>query len=229
MKRNVHWWRDVALALIALTVCVVMVRIAVSGEYAHFIKESMRWPLGIAGTAMGLVSAWHLVAVRRWHGDDGHAHGGMVQVGSLMLIPILVLCFLPTPDAGPALVARKAPKQQITELPNLPPTGTVDIRLDDYVIRATYWDQKRTKGRTFKFIGYIARDKGVPYVARLKITCCVADALVYRVQVLGLPADLPNDLWVEVEGVAIDPDNGEARIDSRRVTPVAVPERPFLT
>ena len=87
-------------------------------------------------------------------------------------------------------------------------------------------------GSEVSFIGFVARDAGMPadefMLSRFLVSCCVADALSIQVRIVGAPpGKLAEDDWVRVTG-AMYPLGREVIVDASEVEPVERPKRPYL-
>lgn len=235
MRNRSHEWRQqVAIGLIMLVVGVVCVRLALTGEYASLVKKSMRPWLWLAGATVTGMAVWTLLQQRRDRGAGVVVHGGIATVGALLLIPMLVLLTVPTPSSGVYLAGRSrgaaAPAAGATDLGPLPEGDVVGIRVDDYVIRTVFKEPSPMVGRSFRVIGFVANVPGEQqwYLTRMKVSCCVADALSYRVRAVGAQP-LADNTWVEVTGEYLSAVDRVAQIKVASVRPVPVPEQPLLS
>lgn len=195
MTREVQ---GVVLLLLGGTV----LRITFGGQYLFYVKEGLRPGLLGAGAILVALGAWALWDAWR---DDGHGHGHRgPRAAWLLLLPVLAVYVIAPPALGSFSAARatsnagaRAPDSAVDPLP---PGDPVPLTLADYVTRSV-WDRGRTlSGREVSLTGFVTPDPaGGWWLTRLGLTCCAADAVAYRVKVLGV-ADLPADTWVTVEG-----------------------------
>jgi uncharacterized membrane protein YcgQ (UPF0703/DUF1980 family) len=66
-------------------------------------------------------------------------------------------------------------------------------------------------------------------LTRYIVTCCVADATIAQVRIVGLPpGDYPDDEWLQVTG-AVYPVGREVLVAASTVAPIPVPSQPYLT
>jgi uncharacterized repeat protein (TIGR03943 family) len=86
----------------------------------------------------------------------------------------------------------------------------------DYAARAVFDRGRSLTGRQVLLTGFvIAGARGEPYLARLVVGCCAADARPIKIGLTGdLPGLLAPDHWIEVVGTYTDqadrdPVNGE--------------------
>jgi uncharacterized membrane protein YcgQ (UPF0703/DUF1980 family) len=61
------------------------------------------------------------------------------------------------------------------------------------------------------------------------VTCCVADATIAQVRIVGLPpGSYPDDEWLQVTG-AVYPVGREVLVAADGVQQIPVPSEPYLT
>ena len=66
-------------------------------------------------------------------------------------------------------------------------------------------------------------------LTRYIVTCCVADATVAQVRIVGLPpGNYPTDEWLQVTG-AVYPVGREVLVAADTVQQIPVPSEPYLT
>jgi uncharacterized repeat protein (TIGR03943 family) len=88
-------------------------------------------------------------------------------------------------------------------------------------------------GEPITLEGIVTEGEGLPadelLLARYIVTCCVADATVARVRVVGIPPGaFAADDWVRVEG-RVYPVGREVLVAAESIEAIPVPERPYLT
>jgi uncharacterized repeat protein (TIGR03943 family) len=88
-------------------------------------------------------------------------------------------------------------------------------------------------GEPITLEGIVADDEGLPadelLLARYIVTCCVADATVARVRVVGVPPGaFATDDWIRVRG-RVYPVGREVLVAAGSVEAIPVPDRPYLT
>jgi uncharacterized repeat protein (TIGR03943 family) len=83
----------------------------------------------------------------------------------------------------------------------LPPGDPVRLSLRDFAARAV-GDATTLTGRRVVLTGFVVHGPdGQPYLARLAVDCCAADARAVKVGLAGdLPATVPPGSWIEVTG-----------------------------
>ena len=108
----------------------------------------------------------------------------------------------------------------------------------DYASRAVFDEGRSIGDRRVRITGFITKGPdGQPYLARMILSCCAADARPIKVGLRGaVPGDIGPDTWVEVIGTftpyqVVDEINSGIIpfIEATSVTPVAVPDDPYAT
>ncbi|MFD4725813.1 TIGR03943 family putative permease subunit [Streptomyces seoulensis] len=201
--------------------------------YLRYVKSGLR-PLVLAAGVVLVVAALATVWYewKRAHGGGGHPEPG---VAWLLVLPVLALILIAPPALGSYSAVRTGTALQPPYgLDPLPASDPVRLSVVDYASRAAYTHSLR--GRTVRVTGFLALDAhGTPYLARMALNCCAADAQPVKIGLTGrLPPILRPDAWLEVTGVYAsrvtrDPVNN-GPIPYLRVTsalPVATPADPY--
>ncbi|MEV6378636.1 TIGR03943 family protein [Streptomyces sp. NPDC051773] len=169
--------------------------------------------------------------------DESHPHREP-RVSWLLVLPLLALVLVAPPAAGSYTAMRTgaALQEQPWGYPKLPADGTLRLSVADYAGRAVYDKGRALAGRPLKVTGFLAfDDSGTPYLVRMALNCCAADAQPVKIALTGdLPAVLQPDTWIEVTGTYTpkrteDPLNGTA-VPYLQVTttkPVKAPQDPY--
>jgi len=118
----------------------------------------------------------------------------------------------------------------------LPTDGPVQLSVVDYAGRAVYDHGRSLADRPITLTGFLTIDRdGQPYLTRMILNCCAADAQPVKVGLSGkLPPVLQPDTWFAVTGTYInrqgtDPiNNGPIPfLDISRADPVSTPPDPY--
>lgn len=216
---------------------VVLVRLAVGGDYLSFVTPWMRWPIIVSGVlliAMAAAPALGLTEAKAV--EEGHAGDhGVPAVTWLLLLPGLVVFTVSPPALGAYLAERRA-----DDVPSVSPTSTfsplpagdpVDVELEEFVWRAQVDEGVTLRDRTVRLTGFVSEGDDGWYVTRMSIACCAADATVVRVQVDG-DTDAPErDSWVQVTGTWTTGSGTDRRAVPRilptNVLPVQSPQQTY--
>lgn len=181
------------------------------------------------------------------HGHGGHGHGGHghgpPRIAWLLVLPVAVLLLVAPPALGAYTAERQAQPVVIPEsvqnspLRLGPDDAGADFRsmtLLDFSMWALVDDTSALRGRSVRLQGFVLpRADGTWSIARIRISCCAADAVPVSVVVDGDRGSLQADQWVEVIGTwgppAMHPDGGypEPVIVPEAVRPIEPPASPY--
>ncbi|MDX2936427.1 TIGR03943 family putative permease subunit [Streptomyces ipomoeae] len=216
--------------------------------YLRYVKSGLR-PLlmgaGVVLIAAAVATLWYERRAARQaddthahpHADDAHPHHEP-RVSWLLVLPLLALVLVAPPAAGSYTAMRTgtALQQQPWGYPTLPADGPLRLSVADYAGRAVYDKGRGLADRRLKVTGFLALDgAGKPYLVRMALNCCAADAQPVKIALSGrLPAVLQPDTWVEATGTYTpkrtkDPLNGNAvpYLDVTATRPVKAPQDPY--
>ncbi|MEU0510912.1 MULTISPECIES: TIGR03943 family putative permease subunit [Amycolatopsis] len=104
--------------------------------------------------------------------------------------------------------------------PPLPPGEVVPMRFTDVITRAG-WDSAGTlDSRTIQVTGFVVRNKaGAPFLARIVINCCAADAFPLHARLVGDNlGHYRDDQWLTVTGTVAP----NTATESNRYTPTLI-------
>lgn len=184
------------------------------------------------------------------HGSGGEHGNGRVQW--LLLAPVAALLLIAPPALGAGAAVTSSPVQVVprdvaAEQPKvwafapLPSEPAPSLPIVDLVNRAVQDSSHSLDGREVTISGFIIRPKDLEQqhpdspdadLARVVITCCVADARYVLVHLAGLPEVIEDDAWLQVRGIV---ETGSAQRDPD-LTPTFVvtdyrrieaPDRPY--
>lgn len=205
----------------------VCLSLAQTGNYRLYVNTWMRWPLlatGLLLLALGL----YLV----WTGARAAGQGvPLITSAWLIAIPVVVLFAVDPPALG-AYAADRARAGATTRLDEGVDAagGTIAMTVSEFQSRGE-WDDTLS-GLQVELTGFATRDETGWYLNRLAISCCAADAVVYRVKVTG--AEPPAvDSWVTVTGSWVQPEAeevprpGPVLISAAAVTETETPTTPY--
>ncbi len=167
---------------------------------------------------------------------ETHAHPEP-RISWLLVLPILALILVAPPALGSYSAMRTGTAlQHPYGYMKLPKADPIPINLVDYAGRAVYDHGRSFGGRSVRLSGFVALDKsGAPYLVRMALNCCAADAQPVKVALTGkIPPVLQPDAWLQVTGtytarVTHDPVNN-GPIPYLKVTeakPIPVPADPY--
>ncbi len=188
------------------------------------------------------------------HGaDDGHGHGGEPRVAWLLLLPVIALLLIAPPARGSYAASRSGTalgqQKQPSDFPPLPDGDPAHISVLDYASRSVFDNGESmidgstppgapTRYRRVQLTGFIViGPDGAPYLARMIVTCCAADARPIKIGLAGkVPKGLTPDTWLEVTGqynnrIVKDKVNDDKIpfIEVIEAREIAAPSRPYET
>ncbi|MEU6279591.1 TIGR03943 family protein [Streptomyces sp. NPDC047028] len=212
--------------------------------YLRYVKAGLR-PLLLASGAVLIVAALATAWYDRRHDRPTPAHPDHAdhahpepRISWLLVLPVLALILIAPPALGSYSALRTGTALQkpfgYTALP--PGDAPLPLSLVDYAGRAAYDHGRSLHHRPVRVTGFLALDrKGAPYLVRMALNCCAADARPVKIALTGkLPPVLRPDAWLEVTGTYTplqtrDPvNNGPVpylKVTSAR--PVPVPHDPY--
>lgn len=197
--------------------------------------ERLEGPEHLDGHAAGGAERLESSEYFEGHADGGHAHAHREpRISWLLVLPILALILVAPPALGSysAMRTGTALQEQPWGFADLPAGDPVRLSLVDYAGRAAYDDGRSLSDRRIRITGFLALDRGgTPYLVRMALSCCAADAQPVKIGLTGrIPPVLRPDAWVEVTGTYTtkqtkDPVNDGIIpfLDVTRVAPVKAP------
>jgi uncharacterized repeat protein (TIGR03943 family) len=213
--------------------------VAASGTFTRYVKPTLLPWLIISAAALIALAVVSIVRELRHPrqnehaGHDGHSHSSGV-VWALGL-PVIVLSFVVPPALSPraatATVTTVSNDVLRHAYPPLPAGSAPELSLPAVVSRATYDTAGSLNGRTITLVGFTYKVGPATDLARVTITCCAADARLYRLQLTGprsVPASsLPENTWLRVQGTVSPPKQDDPQsvptLEVSAADPVGVP------
>lgn len=179
-----------AQAVVLFLVGGAMVHAGTTDLYLRYVKAGLQ-PLVVGAGVVLIVAALATVWYERKRASTGpgkevHVHREP-RVSWLLVLPLLALILVAPPALGSysALRTGTALQAPLAYAP-LPSGDPVRLSLVDYAGRAAY-DHGRSLGdRRITITGFVALDgKGTPYLVRMALNCCAADAQPVKVGLTG--------------------------------------------
>ncbi|WP_028846403.1 MULTISPECIES: TIGR03943 family protein [Thermocrispum] len=141
--------------------------------------------------------------------DHGHAHGGG-RSAWLLLAPVLAGLLVAPPALGADSVSRsleaggrQVDPAQVEAFSALPADEVTTLPLSQFHARAVWGEGKTLIDRRVRLSGFVVRERGRTYIARVVIRCCAADGYPVPVRLVGdseMLRGLGQDEWIEVVG-----------------------------
>ncbi|MEV1062634.1 TIGR03943 family protein [Streptomyces sp. NPDC050263] len=176
--------------------------------YLRYVKAGLRPLLLAAGAVLiltALATAWYeRKRTRREQAQaPDHAPHPEPRVSWLLILPLLALILVAPPALGSYSATRTGTAlQEPLAYPALPATDPLPLSVVDYAGRAVYDHGRTLTGREVQLTGFVALDHdGTPYLIRMALNCCAADAQPVKVGLTGaIPPVLQPDTWMTVTG-----------------------------
>jgi len=227
-----------ARATTVLLVGALMIRLAVGGAYAKYVRAGMGPLLLVAGillAGLGLVGVVRALG-RRGRGpasEDAHGHQHSERIGWLLLAPVLALLLVTPPTLGSFGVNRSAAVNVAAGgkvFAALRPGRTVPMTLLEFDERAV-----DHKGASFgpvqvRLTGFVTPSSDTQgfRIARYQIACCAADAVASVVRVTGASGSRPaRDQWVTVTGTFTPATDGVPELHAISLAEIPTPVDPY--
>ncbi|MER5662255.1 TIGR03943 family putative permease subunit [Streptomyces mirabilis] len=231
-----------AQAAVLFLVGAAVLHAGLTDLYLRYVKAGLRPLLLAAGVVLimaAVATVWYERRGRSEAGDgDGHGHVHREpRVAWLLVLPLLALILVSPPALGSysAMHAGTALQAPLA-YPSLPATDPLPLGVVDYAGRAAYDHGRTLAHRRVEVTGFVALAKdGTPYLVRMALNCCAADAQPVKIGLTGqIPPVLQPDTWLQVTGTYTakqtkDPVN-DGRIPFLDVTaakPVPTPHDPY--
>ncbi|MFD3841232.1 TIGR03943 family putative permease subunit [Streptomyces sp. NPDC058642] len=169
--------------------------------YLRYVKAGLRPLLLLSGAVLIAAAVATLWYERRRGGHTEHHHEP--RISWLLALPVLALVLVAPPALGSYSAMRTGTAlQEAYGYEDLPAEGPLRLGVADYAGRAVYDHGRSLKNREIKVTGFVALDRaGHPYLVRMTLNCCAADAQPVKVALTGtIPPVLRPDAWLEVTG-----------------------------
>jgi uncharacterized repeat protein (TIGR03943 family) len=206
-----------AQAVVLLLVGGAVLRTSLTDMYLRYVKQGLRPFLIAAGLILviaAVMTLWYELRGTKTpatpgaggHGDghdDGHGHSHEPWVAWLLVLPVFALLLVAPQALGSYAADRTGTAlQQVSDFPPLPDGDPAKISVLDYASRAVFDEGRSIGTRKVRLTGFILKGQdGQPYLARMILTCCAADARPVKVGLTGdVPTGLKPDTWIDVTG-----------------------------
>ncbi|MGW4270906.1 TIGR03943 family putative permease subunit [Streptomyces seoulensis] len=211
--------------------------------YLRYVKAGLR-PLLLASGAVLVATALMTLWFERKHDKQRTApektlnpHHPRIPVSWLLLLPLLALILVAPPALGSYSAVRSGtalqPPYGYAALPSGDP---LPLSVVDYASRAIYDHGRSLAGRRVQVTGFVAlAGDGTPYLVRMALNCCAADARPVKIALTGrVPPVLRPDTWLRITGAytprrTTDPVNGGPvpYLEVTAASPVPTPADPY--
>ncbi|AUA16027.1 TIGR03943 family protein [Streptomyces sp. SID8382] len=229
-----------AQAIVLFLVGGAVLRAGFTDLYLRYVKAGLRPLLLAAGVvliAAAVATVWYERRPRdAGDADEGHAHREP-RVSWLLVLPLFALILVAPPALGSYTAMHTGTAlQRPWGFPDLPAGDPLPLNVADYAGRAVYDHGRSLEHRRVEITGFVALDgHGAPYLVRMALNCCAADAQPVKIGLTGrIPPVLQPDTWLQVIGTYTrkrtkDPVGGGAipYLEVSRSRPVPAPRDPY--
>jgi uncharacterized repeat protein (TIGR03943 family) len=227
-----------ARATTVLLVGALMIRLAISGAYAKYVRTGMGPLLLVAGVLLAGLGLFGVVRAlgrrgRPATGGDAHGHHHGERVGWLLLAPVLALLLVTPPTLGSFGVSRSAAVNVTSGgkvFDPLPAGRTVPMSLLEFDERAEDHRGASFGGAQVRLTGFVTPSSDAQgfRIARYQIACCAADAVASVVRVTGASGSRPaRDQWVTVTGTFAPAPDRVPELRAVSVAEITTPLDPY--
>ncbi len=201
-----------AQGVLLLLVGGAVLRASLTDLYLRYVKTGLRPLLLVAGVVLvvaGIATLWYDRRPARGapHNQpedrDGPVHHHEPRVAWLLLLPLFALILVAPPALGSYAANRTGTALQPPPgFPALPAGDPLRLTVIDYATRAVYDHGHSLSDRRIEITGFITVGRsGTPYLTRMILSCCAADAQPVKVGLTGqVPSALQPDTWLDVTG-----------------------------
>jgi len=206
----------------------------VTGRTSLYLSSRTAWLVPM-GAVIFTVAALGRLATARTMDDEPLDRRTAWTLGAITL-PVVLILALPPATLGTYSVGKRATfggsaigasARDVTG-----PLDFVDIGAAQSFPAAMRQLEARA-GEPITLEGFVSKEASAPdeiLLTRYIVTCCVADATIAQVRIVGLqPADYADDEWLQVTG-NVYPVGREVLVaaDSGTVQQIPVPDQPYL-
>ena len=224
-----------ARATTVLLVGALMIRLAVGGAYAKYVRTGMGPLLLIAGLLLAGLGLFGVVRALRRRGRtaDAHGHHHNDRIGWLLLAPVLALLLVTPPTLGSFGVSRSAGVSVTSGgkvFAALSPARTVPMTLLEFDERVADHHGASFGTAQVRLTGFVTPSSDAQgfRIARYQIACCAADAVASVVRVTGASGSRPaRDQWVTVTGAFSPAADGIPELRAVSLAEISTPVDPY--
>jgi uncharacterized repeat protein (TIGR03943 family) len=229
-----------ARATTVLLVGALMIRLAVGGAYAKYVRAGMGPLLLIAGILLAGLGLFGVVrALRRrgesghGHDEDAHGHHHSERIGWLLLAPVLALLLVTPPTLGSFGVNRSGAVSVTSGgkvFSPLPAGRTVPMTLLEFDERTVDHKGASFGSTQVRLTGFVTPSSDAQgfRIARFQIACCAADAVASVVRITGSSGSKPpRDQWVTVTGTFNPAADGVPELHAVSLAEIPTPVDPY--
>jgi uncharacterized repeat protein (TIGR03943 family) len=207
--------------------------LAITGEMTRYLGPRTYWVAWFGAVVLTGAALVHVATLRA--GGTARPSAGEVAGLALLLVPVMAVVAVPTPDLGALAAARKTSGigTLTSSLPK-PPAEPGEIGFAEIFYASESAEYATavgiTDGTRVDLMGFVTHPKRGPAgtfsLTRFYVSCCAADAVPYSVAV-DADEDLSDDTWLHVKGTLRERD-GDFLIEPLSIDKVQTPKNPYL-
>lgn len=207
-----------------------------TGRWSLYLSTRTWWLVPVGAGLLSMAALGRLASARVRHDPEPLSTRRTWTVG-LLALPVVVVLALPPAALTSYAVGKRSGFVGAGVSASTHDIASGSLTLVDVAAAQTSssgLDALETRaGERVSFDGFVARFADTPadeiMLTRYIVTCCVADATIAQVRVVGVPAGrFAVDQWVRVTGT-IFPLGREVLVQASNVAGIPRPERPYLT
>ena len=207
-----------------------------SGRWSLYLSARTSWLVPVGAVLLSFAALGRLASARVRHTPEPLGARRTWTVG-LVGLPVVVVLALPPAALTSYAVGRRSDFVGAGVSSSTENIATGSLTLMDVAAAQTSaagLDALEARaGEQVSFDGFVTRFADTPadeiLLTRFIVTCCVADATIAQVRVVGVPAGrFGEDQWVRVSGT-IFPLGREVLVDAGEVVGIPRPASPYLT
>lgn len=238
-----------------------LLKIAFTGTYLRYVKPALLpWLVG-AGVVMVLLATVAIVRDIRLAraqaraetdpfapppetGHDEHEH--RTRSPWMLLLPVFAIFLIAPPALGADSIGRGGQQAAAPERPGedalfdaLPPGPAPRLTVSEFITRVVWDGSGSLEHRAVRLQGFVVHPEDEPgrtQLARMRISCCAADAAPVLIDLAGPAAAAlvatPPDTWIDVTGTlragTATPANGQVpTFDITEAHGIPAPDDPY--
>jgi uncharacterized repeat protein (TIGR03943 family) len=205
----------------------------VTGRTYLYLSSRTAWLVPMGATIITVAAIGRLVTARTT--DDEPLDRRTAWTLGAITLPVVLVLALPPATLGTYSVGKRAAfggtAIGATARDVTGPLDFVDIGAAQSFPAAMRQLEARA-GEPITLDGFVTKEASAPdeiLLTRYIVTCCVADATIAQVRIVGLQtANYQDDEWVRVTG-SVYPVGRDVLVASNAAEPIPVPDQPYLT
>ena len=208
--------------------------LGVSGEVTRYLGPRTYWVVWFGTSILVLAALSHAFSLRT--GDSEPIRRSDMAGAVLLLVPLVALIAVPSPDLGALAAGRKSTglssfAASAPSAANAVP-GKLDFAEIHYASESGEYAAAigAREGAEVELLGFVTHPKRAPQgtfaLTRFYISCCAADAIPYSVFIRASD-DHDDDVWLRVKG-RLGTLGQTFVVDPTNVAVVDAPKTPYL-